>query len=554
MKKKLLKKLMVLALSAATAFSAVPATMVTAAGNPYPTTQDVDRDGLYEIPCTRFAWQCVYDRQGIALPAWGNAVNWWQNAINQGYAVGNEPVPGSIAVWSGDYYGHVAYVTANLGNNRFTVDEGGRTDKDQTSSHGVAYGYTLTNAVGGRRPYDSNKVLLGFIYPGVRVPGKPYVSVNPGKANQTTTFSWNATSYARYYDVYVYKAGESNPTQFQYGVNGTSWSCTLPAGNYRVAVASVNHAQYAYTFSDSVNFTVQAAPVTHTHNYQRVTVKATTTANGYTQEQCSCGSIQNKQIIYYPKTIKLSATSYTYDGKVKTPKVKVTGANKKTISSGNYKVSYSQGRKNVGTYKVTVKFKGNYSGTVTKTFKIKAKPKNWVYVDTLPKNITSDKYTIQYKHTYQKTTSSYINDGGVYESVRPLETSASRQLVGYYYYHFCGPNTGKNVNFAQTGSYVHFDSVAASQVTVAASGADGDDPSITYYLLNWNGNGSRVWCSSGTTCDGAYGSHGARGQAWYRMNQYQNKKLQTQTTTSESDWTTSKDSTAVKTVYRYKAK
>lgn len=545
---------MVLALSAATAFSAVPATMVTAAGNPYPTTQDVDRDGLYEIPCTRFAWQCVYDRQGIALPAWGNAVNWWQNAINQGYAVGNEPVPGSIAVWSGDYYGHVAYVTANLGNNRFTVDEGGRTDKDQTSSHGVAYGYTLTNAVGGRRPYDSNKVLLGFIYPGVRVPGKPYVSVNPGKANQTTTFSWNATSYARYYDVYVYKAGESNPTQVQYKVNGTSWSCTLPAGNYRVAVASVNHAQYAYTFSDSVNFTVQAAPVTHTHSYQRVTVKATTTANGYTQEQCSCGSIQNKQIIYYPKTIKLSATSYTYDGKVKTPKVKVTGANKKTISSGNYKVSYSQGRKNVGTYKVTVKFKGNYSGTVTKTFKIKAKPKNWVYVDTLPKNITSDKYTIQYKHTYQKTTSSYVNDGGVYESVRPLETSASRQLVGYYYYHFCGPNTGKNVNFAQTGSYVHFDSVAASQVTVAASGADGDDPSITYYLLNWKGNGSRVWCSSGTTCNGAYGSHGARGQAWYRMNQYQNKKLQTQTTTSESDWTTGKDSTAVKTVYRYKAK
>lgn len=554
MKKKLLKKLMVLALSAVTAFSAVPAAMVTAAGNPYPTTQDVDRDGLYEIPCTRFAWQCVYDRQGIALPAWGNAVNWWQNAINQGYAVGNEPVPGSIAVWSGDYYGHVAYVTANLGNNRFTVDEGGRTDKDQTSSHGVAYGYTLTNAVGGRRPYDSNKVLLGFIYPGVRVPGKPYVSVNPGKANQTTTFSWNATSYARYYDVYVYKAGESNATQVKYGVNGTSWSCTLPAGNYRVAVASVNHAQYAYTFSDYVNFTVQAAPVTHTHSYQRVTVKATTTANGYTQEQCSCGSIQNKQIIYYPKTIKLSATSYTYDGKVKTPKVKVTDANKKTISSGNYKVSYSQGRKNVGTYKVTVKFKGNYSGTVTKTFKIKAKPKNWVYVDTLPKNITSDKYTIQYKHTYQKTTSSYVNDGGVYESVRPLETSASRQLVGYYYYHFCGPNTGKNVNFAQTGSYVHFDSVAASQVTVAASGADGDDPSITYYLLNWKGNGSRVWCSSGTTCNGAYGSHGARGQAWYRMNQYQNKKLQTQTTTSESDWTTSKDSTAVKTVYRYKAK
>ena len=113
--------------------------------------------------------------------------------------------------------------------------------------------------------------------------------------------------------------------------------------------------------------------------------KATTSRNGYVQYLCSCGAVTGKKTIYYPKTIKLSATSYTYDGKVKTPKVKVTGANNKTISSGNYKVSYSRGRKNVGTYKVTVKFKGNYSGTVTKTFKIKAKPKNWVYVDTLPR-------------------------------------------------------------------------------------------------------------------------------------------------------------------------
>ena len=142
MKKKLLKKLMVLALSAVTAFSAVPVATVTAAGNPYPTTQDVDRDGLYEIPCTRFAWQCVYDRQGIALPAWGNAVGWWQNAINQGYAVGNEPVPGSIAVWSGDYYGHVAYVTANLGNNRFTVDEGKNGQRSDILSWSCIWIYT----------------------------------------------------------------------------------------------------------------------------------------------------------------------------------------------------------------------------------------------------------------------------------------------------------------------------------------------------------------------------------------------------------------------------
>ena len=56
---------------------------------------------------------------------------------------------------------------------------------------------------------------------------------------------WQILLEIPYGQTITYKAGESNPTQFQYGVNGTSWSCTLPAGNYRVAVASVNHAQYA---------------------------------------------------------------------------------------------------------------------------------------------------------------------------------------------------------------------------------------------------------------------------------------------------------------------
>ena len=57
---------------------AVNVQSVHAASNPYPATQDVDGDGRYEIPCTRFAWQQVYDNFGVALPAWGNAVNWWQ--------------------------------------------------------------------------------------------------------------------------------------------------------------------------------------------------------------------------------------------------------------------------------------------------------------------------------------------------------------------------------------------------------------------------------------------------------------------------------------------
>lgn len=107
------------------------------------------------------------------------------------------------------------------------------------------------------------------------------------------------------------------------------------------------------------------------HIKKTTTQKATTSKNGSIVTKCIvCGDIESSTVIYYPKTITLSTTSYTYNGKVKKTGVTVKGSNGKTISSSNYTVTYSSGRKNVGTYKVTIKFKGNYSGTVNKTFTI----------------------------------------------------------------------------------------------------------------------------------------------------------------------------------------
>ena len=68
--------------------------------------------------------------------------------------------------------------------------------------------------------------------------------------------------------------------------------------------------------------------------------------------------------------IDLSKTKYVYDGKAHKPKVTVKAKNGKTVSAKNYTVSYSKGRKNVGKYTVTIKFKGNYTGTVKKAFTI----------------------------------------------------------------------------------------------------------------------------------------------------------------------------------------
>lgn len=68
--------------------------------------------------------------------------------------------------------------------------------------------------------------------------------------------------------------------------------------------------------------------------------------------------------------VTLSTTTYTYNGKTKKPSVKVRDNKGKTIKKSYYKISYSSGRKNVGTYKVKVTFKKKYKGSVTKTFKI----------------------------------------------------------------------------------------------------------------------------------------------------------------------------------------
>ena len=69
--------------------------------------------------------------------------------------------------------------------------------------------------------------------------------------------------------------------------------------------------------------------------------------------------------------LRLSTTTYTYNGEVRKPSVKVYDSDGDKVSSSYYSVTYASGRKNVGKYAVTVKFKGKYSGTETLYFKIK---------------------------------------------------------------------------------------------------------------------------------------------------------------------------------------
>lgn len=72
--------------------------------------------------------------------------------------------------------------------------------------------------------------------------------------------------------------------------------------------------------------------------------------------------------------VNLTQVSYVYDGKEKNPIVEAFDSKGNLISSKHYTISKSSGRKNVGKYKYTIKFKNGYTGEKTLYFTINPKP------------------------------------------------------------------------------------------------------------------------------------------------------------------------------------
>ena len=168
----------------------------------------------------------------------------------------------------------------------------------------------------------------------------------------------------------------------------------------------------------------------HTHDYQSVTTKATTSKNGTVEKECSiCGDKIN-ETIYYPKTMKLSTTTYTYSGGVKKPAVSVIDANGKTVSSANYTVSYATGRKNVGRYKVSVTFKGDkYSGSTYTYFNINPKGTSISKVSGAKKA-----FTVKWKKQSSKMATSTITGYQIrYSTSSKMASAKTKTVKGYKY-------------------------------------------------------------------------------------------------------------------------
>ena len=125
---------------------------------------------------------------------------------------------------------------------------------------------------------------------------------------------------------------------------------------------------YSYTKKGSVL-------ESHIYSEKQYLEKAATLKNdGVKYDICeSCGKKFDKKTIAKIDTVRLSYTNTKYNGKVKKPEVVVEDSDGYLLFEGyNYTVKYSAGRKEVGTYYVTVTFKGDYSGTKKLKFNIVA--------------------------------------------------------------------------------------------------------------------------------------------------------------------------------------
>ncbi len=273
----------------------------------------------------------------------------------------------------------------------------------------------------------------------------------------------------------------------------------------------------------------------HRHAYAySVTKQPTCTEKGVMTYRCSCGASYTEAI---------AAKGHSYKNTVVAP----------TITEQGY------------TLHTCLNCGANYKDTYVAPPALESD--GWYYCNTLPGGVTSDQYTIEYQNSYQKIQANspgadwknegkvkdaWENSGGQYNSETDLPTSASRVLVRSVYYHFCGPNAGNEGNYEQTGKFVHYDEIPATSVIVQASGMDNGHP---YYLIDWNDGGGRVWCKSGVSCDGAWGSHGARCQAWYKTNTYQDKVHVVQYKfTKTSEWCNAADPSADSVKVRFKKK
>ena len=141
------------------------------------------------------------------------------------------------------------------------------------------------------------------------------------------------------------------------------------------------------------------------HTYKKYkTTDATTSKDGKKYYECEYCGKEKTSTIYKVSKVYLSTTAYAYNGKAKNPSVKVYDSKGKKLTEGeDYTCKRTtKSSKNIGKYKITVTFKGDYAGT-----------KN-LYYTIGPKNTSSVKATL-YGHDDVKVTWKKVSGASGYK-------------------------------------------------------------------------------------------------------------------------------------------
>ena len=169
------------------------------------------------------------------------------------------------------------------------------------------------------------------------------------------------------------------------------------------------------------------------------------------------GKYKDKKVVRFKIKVKmvlnprivLSSDSCTYNGKVRTPGVKVY-AGSEILHKADYNVSYQSGRKNVGQYIVKVTLKGNYSGTAIKTFTITPKKTK---ISSAQYNTKTGKLTIKWNKLSDKMSNDYI-DGYQIQIASDAKFSKNLYKKNIKGYKNCGSSvSGKK--YAKAGRYAY---------------------------------------------------------------------------------------------------
>ena len=151
-------------------------------------------------------------------------------------------------------------------------------------------------------------------------------------------------------------------SQYSYTYDGKAKKPTVTVKDG--AIVLKEGTDYTVTYSNNINIGTAEVTVTGKGNYTGMVTKEFTITKADPPEQ----GVKNLSQC----TIKLSKSSYAYDGKAKKPAVTVKDGKTVLKEGTDYTVTYSNNI-NAGTAKVTVTGKGNYKGTVTKSFTITVK-------------------------------------------------------------------------------------------------------------------------------------------------------------------------------------